>query len=185
MTVPVSLSPRPVSRPLLWPATKTVARSTVYALVRKPLVLAAFAVVLVVGVIAGLLILPWLALLPVTAACVVAAANWPVTYWLLARALRADDWEAWTVEDGSMVLVAHRRNGNTWTVRNLSASPRGGGRTAPFLRELCSQADADARVLQASTWSRRLHERLYEPLGFTAGRSWFGWRRIERHPKPK
>jgi hypothetical protein len=156
-----------------------------YALVRKPLVVAAFVVLLVAGVVAGILIVAWLALLPVAAAGLAVAAIWPVSYWLLARALRSDDWEAWTVEDASMVLVTHRGKGNTWTVRNLSASPRGGGRTTPFLRALCSRADVEGRVLQASTWSHRLYERLYEPLGFTAGRSWFGWRRIERYPKLK
>lgn len=185
MTTPVSLSPQPLSRELLWPATKTLSRSTVYALVRKRVVLAGFVVLLGAGVVVGILIAPWLVLLPVVAAFMVVAAVWPVKYWMLRRALKAADWEAWTVQDASVVLVVRRSNGNTWTVANLGAFPRGGMRTPPFLRELCSRADTEGRVLRASAWSRRLYEGLYQPLGFTAGRSRFGWFRIERYPKLK
>lgn len=181
-TPPISLSPLPLSRQLLGPATKTLARSTVYALLRKQLARAVFVVLLAAGVVAGLLIAPWLVVLPVVAAGVAVAAVWPVKYWLLRRALGSDDWEAWTVEDASVVLVVRRHEANTWTVANLGAFPRGGMRTTPFLRELCSQADAEGRVLRASAWNRRLYERLYKPLGFTAGRSRFGWFRIERYP---
>lgn len=183
--MPASLSPQPLSRQLLLPASKTLSRSTLYALLRNRVVVVSFGVVLVAAVVAGLLIWPWLVLVPVAAACVVVAAIWPVSYWLLARALRASHWEAWTVDDASVILVTHQREGNTWSVANLSAWPRGGMRTVPFLRELCSRADAEGRVLRASTWSSQLYERLYEPLGFTAGRSRFGLRRIERHPQLK